>query len=456
MVQKTLEDVEMSHRRNALVSQLSGGQRKRVSIGVELLADPKLFFLDEPTSGLDPGLDKKMMQLLRKLANQRRTVVLVTHATANIKLCDRIVFLGQGGRLCYFGPPDECLNFFGMGVQGNFADVYCQLENTENVIQQATKFRRSDYYQRYISNRLTPQTSMQQRAVIKTLPPPMTPSWQQLALLTQRYFQITWRDRLNLAIALVTAPIGIGLIAIALADKSPFVLQGRPDSTSAQIALQVLFTFSCAALWIGLSSSLSEIVKESAIYLRERLVNLNLFAYLGSKVGVLTALALWQAALMVAAIIVSFDSPEPELIGWSLGLTITTFLTIYASFCLGLLMSAFVCNANQANSALPLLLLPQIVFSGVLFKLQGIAQFLSWLTVSRWSVGAYGAVLNINEMIPEPFRLLGKHIPQPLENSPVYVATWTNLVLNWILLSIHAIVYLIVAFWLQKRKDGLA
>ncbi|MGF1491775.1 MAG: ATP-binding cassette domain-containing protein [Microcoleaceae cyanobacterium] len=101
IVQKTLFEIDLLDRREALVHKLSGGQRKRVSIGVELLSDPKLFFLDEPTSGLDLGLDKKMMQLLRKLANQGRTIVLVTHAAANIKLCDRMLFLGRGGRLCY-------------------------------------------------------------------------------------------------------------------------------------------------------------------------------------------------------------------------------------------------------------------------------------------------------------------------------------------------------------------
>ncbi|MEM6753814.1 MAG: ATP-binding cassette domain-containing protein, partial [Cyanobacteria bacterium P01_C01_bin.38] len=154
VVEKTLSDVEMSHRRDALISELSGGQRKRVSIGVELLADPKLFFLDEPTSGLDPGLDKKMMQLLRKLANQGRTVILVTHATANIKLCDRVVFLGQGGRLCYFGPPGECLRFF--GVTEDFADIYNQLEKPENVVDIAEIFHGSEHFRRYVTNHLSP------------------------------------------------------------------------------------------------------------------------------------------------------------------------------------------------------------------------------------------------------------------------------------------------------------
>lgn len=453
-VQKTLEDIEMLHCRRTLVKELSGGQRKRVSIGVELLADPKLFFLDEPTSGLDPGLDRRMMQLLRKLADQGRTVILVTHATANIKLCDRICFLGQGGRLCYFGLPSECLKFF--NVKDEFAEVYTQLEKAENVIHQAVKFRSSADYQRYIGSRISPMLEIQQRAAIKTPLLLATSWWHQFGVLTERYFQTAWRDRLNLFIALLTAPVGIALVATALTDRNPFILQGKADIASAQTALQILFTFSCAALWIGLSSSLPEIVKESAIYWRERLVNLSLFAYLGSKVGVLSALALWQAVLMVATVNVCFDSPVSKLAGWSLGVCVTTFLTISASSCLGLFVSAFVSNVNQANSALPLLLLPQIVFSGVLFKLEGIAKFLSWLTVSRWSIGAYGAILDINQMIPSPVRVFGRTISQPLEDNPVYTATWTNLVLNWVLLSLHATIYLLVAFWLQKRKDCIA
>ncbi|HAH00383.1 MAG TPA: ABC transporter ATPase, partial [Ktedonobacter sp.] len=102
-IQEVLEDVEMSDRRKLLVKKLSGGQRKRVSIALELLANPSLFFLDEPTSGLDPGLDLKMMFLLRKLADKGHTILLVTHATNNINVCDYVCFLAPGGRLVYFG-----------------------------------------------------------------------------------------------------------------------------------------------------------------------------------------------------------------------------------------------------------------------------------------------------------------------------------------------------------------
>ncbi|HEY9800902.1 MAG TPA: ATP-binding cassette domain-containing protein [Leptolyngbyaceae cyanobacterium] len=451
VVEKTLQEVEMSHRRHAKVSQLSGGQRKRVSIGVELLADPKLFFLDEPTSGLDPGLDKKMMLLLRKLADQGRTVILVTHATANIKLCDRIVFLGQGGRLCYFGPPQECLKFF--LVREDFADIYNQLEKPENVIDQATKFHKSDDYRRYIANHLSPGN--QQTQSHSSSPQKNVVSWwKQFSILTQRYFQIQKRDRINLALALLTAPIGISLMTLAIRDKNPLILGDQPDASLAPLALRVLFVFTCAALWVGLSSSLQEIVKESAIYLRERLVNLSLFAYLSSKVTILSSLALLQTLLTAIVISLCFKSPQPELITWQVGLAITTFLTIFTSINLGLLVSAFVKNSSQANSALPLLLLPQIIFSGVLFKMEGIGRIVSWLMLSRWSVGAYGALVNLNALVPEPIKLPdGSTVPQPFEPTSIYEATLSNLSLNWGILCLHSIVYLAVTFYLQKRKD---
>lgn len=451
IVDEALDAIKMTHRRNALVNDLSGGQRKRVSIGVELLADPKLFFLDEPTSGLDPGLDKQMMQLLKELAHQGgRTIILVTHATANITECDRIVFLGLGGRLCYFGTPQEALNYFGVS---DFADIYIKLDQEQAMMQYANMFPQSSYYQRYISN----QISSPNQQFTKSAPPKQKKVlfWQQWLLLSQRYLNLILRDRLNLALALVTAPIGIIFIILALKDKVPFVLGEQPDPQLAPLATQVLFVFTCAALWVGLSSSLQEIVKESAIYLRERLVNLGLFAYIASKVAVLSTLALLQTLFMVIVILIGFKSPQPELISWSLGLAITSFLTLFASFSLGLLVSTTVKNSSQANSALPLLLLPQIIFSGVLFKTEGaINQLLSWLMLSRWSIGAYGALVNVNSLVPKPTKLPdGTILKQPFEVTAVYDATWENLTKNWSLLLLHAAIYLGITLYLQKRKD---
>jgi ABC transport system ATP-binding/permease protein len=453
VVALTLEQIEMTPRQNVLVQQLSGGQRKRVSIGVELLADPKLFFLDEPTSGLDPGLDKKMMQLLRKLADQGRTIVLVTHATSNINLCDRIAFLGFGGQLCYFGAPQEAATFF--NITGDFADIYNELEQGEDTVQGwAHRYSQSAYYQKYVANHLSLNPT---QSTILNPPTQSKPSVvQQTWLLMQRYGQLVWRDRVSLGLALITAPIGIGLITLATRDKQPLVLGAEADAGLAGFALKVLFVFTCAAIWVGLSGSLQEVVRERAIYARERLVNLGIPAYLGSKVGILGALAVVQTVLICLVVSIGFKSPSGELMPWVLGLGVTSFLTLVTSFSLGLMVSSMVKNAAQANSALPLLLLPQIIFSGVLFSSEGVSKWLGWLMLSRWSIGAYGALVNVNKLIPAAQKLPdGSTVPLPFAPSSVYDATWGNVLLNWGMLVLWAVVYLGVAGWMQKRKDIL-
>src|SRR5438874_11435273 len=154
-IEEVLEDVDMNHRRGLLVSKLSGGQRKRVSIALELLANPSVFFLDEPTSGLDPGLDRRMMFLLRRLADKGHTIVLVTHATNNINVCDYICFLAPGGRLAYFGPPEKAKAYFG---KTEFAQIYNSLEPTKenpNLLEEAeARFKLSPDYQAYVAKPL--------------------------------------------------------------------------------------------------------------------------------------------------------------------------------------------------------------------------------------------------------------------------------------------------------------
>ena len=107
-VSAVLSEVGLDDRRTVPVGRLSGGQIKRVSIGVELLTRPSLFFLDEPTSGLDPGYEKRVMELLRGLADEGRTILLITHATQSIELCDHVAVMAPGGYLAFFGPPRKC------------------------------------------------------------------------------------------------------------------------------------------------------------------------------------------------------------------------------------------------------------------------------------------------------------------------------------------------------------
>jgi ABC transport system ATP-binding/permease protein len=273
--------------------------------------------------------------------------------------------------------------------------------------------------------------------------------------LSQRYLKLVLRDRFSLTLILLTAPAGIALITFVVKDRNPLSTLETLEAMQAPLALRILFVFTCAATWVGLSSTAQAIVQETSIYARERLVNLGLLPYLGSKVLIHAGLAVLQALLAMGVILLSFKSPEPSLMPWVMGCGLTTFLTLLASLSFGLAISAFVKNPIQANSTLPLILIPQIVFSGVLFDLDGVARFISWATIGRWSIGAYGSLVDVNAMVPDPPVTPPGMTPvsQLFEAVSTYDATWNNLSLNWEMLCLHSLLYLGITLWRQKAKD---
>lgn len=169
---------------------------------------------------------------------------------------------------------------------------------------------------------------------------------------------------------------------------------------------------------------------------------------------VLSGLALLQTLAMVVIILIAFDHPQPPLLPWGLGLIITSYLTLFSSICLGLMVSTLVKSETQANTALPILLLPQIIFSGVLFQIKGVSQYLSWFMVSRWSIGAYGTLLDINSLVPEPVIFPdGTVLESPFKATLVYDPSWNNLLVNWEILLLQGFVCLVVIFLFKKRED---
>ncbi|MDQ6645272.1 MAG: FHA domain-containing protein, partial [Chloroflexota bacterium] len=257
-IDEVLDDVEMTFRRNLLVSKLSGGQRKRVSIALELLANPSVFFLDEPTSGLDPGLDRKMMFLLRKLADKGHTIVLVTHATNNINACDYVCFLAQGGRLAFFGPPNDAKTFFD---KTDFAEIYSALEPTEqnkNIPAEAEqRFKASPYYQQYVKTPLEQGPAGHVNvidSIVDVKPSRRGNPMKQFRLLTTRYMELLKNDTGNLLILLLQAPI-IALIlfflaapltfsssSVATCPPNPQISQTVPNKVDCQNVVNALST----------------------------------------------------------------------------------------------------------------------------------------------------------------------------------------------------------------------
>jgi ABC transport system ATP-binding/permease protein len=393
-VERVLHLMEIEHRRHALVRELSGGQRKRVNIGMELVADPRLLFLDEPTSGLDPGLDRRMMRLFRQLADRGHTVLVVTHATANVHLCDQLVFLARGGRLCYSGSPWGCLHHY--GVCNDFAEVYERLNLSNLQLEQEAK--------RFHMQQSLPDLSAQSTLALsyQVAPAPWRPlcRWaSQVKTVWQRELLVNWRDRISLGLNLLTAPIAILLLAAAIQTPNIFDMPSEDlDPSLLPLAIKVIFVISCVCIWTGISSHISGVARERLIYERERSFNLQPLAYVAAKGLMILLLALPQSLLIALASALLFRLPSPNGIGPSFaGYGMAAMLTILASGSMALFLSTLVRDQRQAGSSSPLLLMPQLILSGVLFDI-GSLTVLYPVVASRWSVRIFGAYSDLRRL----------------------------------------------------------
>ncbi len=460
-VDEVLRQVEMIGQKEQVVSSLSGGQRKRVSIAAELLAEPSLFFLDEPTSGLDPGLEKKMMYTLRRLADGGRTIVLVTHATANITQCDHVCFLSQG-RMVYFGPPEEALEYFGV-TTGDFADIYAQLDDPDPQVarqkaaESEARFKRSPQYRRYVADRQQDIPRIKQQAateaVASTRKRPKVSALRQAVVLTRRYLDLVFRDKLLLTVLMAIMPIIAMLLLII--SKRNWLVGDSPTEITRQLNLDLagpgssatyaivgnsqllLFMMSLAAVLLGIFAAVYEIIKERSVYRRERMVSLRLVPYLGSKAIVLTAFALVQCLLFLVVIGLKVDLPdEGVFLPATVEMYITLVLSTAAAIMLGLLISAVVPNSNTVIYVVLLVLFFQIIFAGVIFNLPGIAGSLSNLTLTRWSMEALGTSANMEYLngltrtrfLPEEItKEISMNVERPADDwEPVTVITETR------------------------------
>ena len=447
-VRQVLDDVEMVPQRGQLVSQLSGGQRKRVSIAVELLANPPVFFLDEPTSGLDPGLDRKMMQLLRRLADRGHTIVLTTHATADIGMCDYVAFLAPGGRLAYYGPPGELRALFG---GREYADIYNAVHDDPD--HWLDIFRSSDAYARYVVAPLEQEAQREhvgQRRPARLPQPRRRSAIRQFFLLAKRYFALVERDRMNVFILLIQAPIIAGL-AIVLANDN--VLKavslpsdfGNPQDLYAQ---RSLFIMVCSAVWFGTINSAREIVKERAIYHRERAVGVRVLPYVLSKVVVLGGLCAIQSFLLLYIVTLRTGLPTHGIMfnnvrGAFLELYVSLLLMSLVGLMIGLLISAVAPNTDRAISLVPIVLIPQIIFSNVVFSLNGTAgKIISFLMPARWGQQVTGSIVHVKDKFAGDIA------------TPFYASDRTHEIGFWLALMGLAALFFALTVWQMRRQDA--
>lgn len=420
-----LETVELVEKKNSYIRALSGGQKKRASIAVELLSDPNLLFLDEPASGLDPGTERNLMNSLRSMANNGKTIILVTHSTLQLKMCDKIVFMGKGGNLCYFGSYDDALKFFEVS---DIVDIY------NLITDEAPKF--SERYNGTVSFRK--QKTIDQKSYKKSSNHPI----KQLAVLCRRYIKLVTNDRQRLLLLLIQAPLLALLISFVANDQ---------QFEQYEMTKSLLFALSCSAFWIGMLNAIQEICKERTILKREFMTGLSLSSYVLSKILVLGILCLIQSFLVSSVFAVLIGMPEEGLmIAPFVEIFITTFLTAVSASAMGIFVSSLFTNADRAMTVAPILLMPQILFSGLIFKLDGATEILSWIAVCRWSMEGFGTTANLNEL---PLRLQQEGVMIPHEAESFFEFSLSHMWTTWSILILYSVIFLVIARLVLKNID---
>ena len=360
-IEQVLNELNITHIRNNLVGKISGGQRKRVSIAVEILTDPLILFLDEPTSPLDPQTIEEFLGILKKLSEKGTTVIMVTHKPEDLNYMDNVIFMAEGGHMVYQGDTKTYLNYFGTD---DTVKVYAQLVTPK------AKF----WVDKHNLNNTGSNSKNETKQSLRNLS--ATNFFSQYWWLTIRYFNIKLNDVSNSLIMVGQAPIIAGLICLIFSNV-----------TSA-----VPFLMAVCAVWFGTNNAAREIVGETAIYKRERMFNQGILAYIFSKITVLSTFAAIQALLFTLIISAKFSSTSPSWNNpsatflWMLGLSM-------ASTMLGLLLSAVVSTSEKVMTLVPIALIPQIMLAGIVSKIENqFVEILSYVTLSRWGTEGFSII----------------------------------------------------------------
>ena len=379
IVDETMHDLDLADRAEVPVRALSGGQRKRASIAVELLTRPSLFFLDEPTSGLDPSTAADVMRLLRRLSQRGVTVVLTTHEPAGIDRCDRVVFLARDGHLAFAGSPTEARRYFGVE---DLNEVYGRLAGEDTPAIWAKRFAKCHVASADSEIRpgVTP-SDIKRTGVVR-----------QWWLLTRRNVDVLVRNRLTLAV-LLGSPVLVTAMMATLFKRGAFDPGGAAGVGPAQIVFWIAFD----GFFFGLTYGLLQIVGEMAVFRRERLAGLSVGAYVASKITALLPVLAGVSAVLLGVLRVLGRLPAA---GWDVYafLFVTIVIEATSALALGLLASAAVSNAAQAALALPMLCFPQVLFGGAIVPVDQMAtpgRLMSLVLSNRHAFDALGRDLDL-------------------------------------------------------------
>ncbi|MGE0221445.1 FHA domain-containing protein [Mycolicibacterium sp.] len=404
VVMQVLEELEMTKHLDTRVDKLSGGQRKRASVALELLTGPSLLILDEPTSGLDPALDRQVMTMLRQLADAGRVVLVVTHSLTYLDVCDQVLLLAPGGKTAFYGPPSQIGPSMGTT---NWADIFSSVAGDPDAAAQ-----------RYLAQHGPPPPQPPALTPSELGSPTRTSLRRQLSTIARRQIRLVISDRGYFAF-LMLLPFIMGVLSLSVPGTVGFgvpktAMEGgeAPNEPG-----QILVMLNVGAIFMGTALTIRALIGERAIFRREQAVGLSTTAYLLAKIVVFTAFAIVQAAI-VTSIAIAGKGWGPGAVergavlgNRSLELFTDIAVTCVAAAMVGLALSAMARSAEQIMPLLVVAIMSQLVFSGGMIPVTDriVLDQMSWATPARWGFAASASTIDLIRLVPGPLTPHDRH-----------------------------------------------
>jgi ABC transport system ATP-binding/permease protein len=416
-VSRVLEELELTQHARTRIDKLSGGQRKRASVAMELLTGPSLLILDEPTTGLDPALDRQVMAMLRRLADAGRIVLVVTHCLTYLDVCDQVLLLTSAGKTAYNGPPGEIETVMGTT---SWADIFTTVgANPEEASREFLKCRQADAPQPAPSGQRAPSS-------LRPLPCRLL---HQTSTVARRQLRLVLADR-GYLVFLAVLPFILGTLT-ALVPGDAGLGRADPRGHTPSESADIMILLNVSAVFMGAALTIRDLIGERTIFVREQRVGLSASAYLMAKIAVFCLIAAAQTAVLTAIVVLGKSAPTRGAVVAGdpvLELYLTLAATAAVSAVMGLAMSAAAKSQDQILPMLVISVMVSLVFAGGFIPVTGRIVFnqLSWAIPARWGFAASASTTDL-------------HFVAPLVHSSETL--WTHQV-GWWLLDMTALIVL--------------
>jgi ABC transport system ATP-binding/permease protein len=436
IVAQVLEELDLTKHADTRVDKLSGGQRKRASVALELLTQPSLLLLDEPTSGLDPALDRQVMLMLRQLADAGRVVLVVTHSVSYLDVCDQILLMAPGGKMAFNGPPSQVGAALGTT---NWADIFANVGADPDEANRRFLERDGRGSQSRAPAPESPAADLGE--------PVHNDLLRQLSTIARRQVRLVISDR-GYSVFLAVLPFLIGALSLTVKGPKPGLGPADPLGLAPTQPQYIMVLLNIGAVFMGTALTIRDLIGERPIFRREQAVGLSTTAYLLAKVTVFCIFATVQAAIATIIVRLGKGAPTahpPFFDNSTISLFVTVAGTCVASAILGLMMSALAQTTEQIMPLLVVTIMSQLVLAGGMIPVTGRAGLnqLSWLTPGRWGYAAGASSIDFPDLVKV------KQIPT---NDPIWQHSKHIFFLDMAMLAALSIFYAGYVRWSIRLK----